>query len=398
MKHRILFVDDEPNILKGLQRSLRPFRIYWDMEFAEGAVNALAMMEQQAFDVIVSDMQMPGMDGAALLKIVQEKFPMMARIILSGHSDQEMTMKSVKTAHQYLSKPCEKETLITAITRTLGLKTLLNKKPLQTLLGKIQTMPSMPALYARIMDAVKDPGISIADIGQIIEKDMGMTAKLLQLVNSSFFSIPRHIGSAREALDLLGLDVVKTLVLSIDVFSRSNYAISVIPVKKIHAHCLKTGDIALKIAGLEKMSREKSENAMMASFLHDLGKLLLAEYFPDDYTSAIRMQKENSIKIQDAEKEIFGVTHAEVGAYLLGLWGLPESIIAGIAYHHSPSVFVGKELEICGLIHIAELMAYHEELMPGRWDRLNGIDAAYVDSIGLSGKISLWRDYLRGNT
>ncbi len=397
MKKNILFVDDEPNILKGLQRSLRPLRASWDMEFAEGAKNALALMEQQRFDVIVSDMRMPDMDGAALLKIVQEKYPMMVRIVLSGHSDLEMTMKSVKAAHQYLSKPCEKDMLIIAITRACALKDHLNDKKLQDLLGRINTMPSIPSLYARIMEVIQSPETSLAEVGEIIAKDMGMTAKVLQLVNSSFFAMPRKISSAKEAVAFLGMDVMKTLVLSIEVFSMSKNALSVIPVEKIHEHCLRTGVIAHKICELEKMEKEKSENAMMASFLHDLGKLLLAEHFTQEYQKVVTLHQQNAIPVHDAEKQVFGVTHGEVGAYLLGLWGLPESIITGIAFHHCPSGFPANEFELCGIVHVAELMEHHEQQQPAGWDRLRGLDTDYMEKLGLSGRIPLWRDYLRGN-
>lgn len=396
MKKNILFVDDELNILKGLQRSLRPLRPLWDMEFAEGAQNALRLLEHQVFDVIVSDMRMPEMDGADLLKIVQEKYPTMVRIILSGHSDQEITLQSIKTAHQYLSKPCEKEVLVTAITRSCTLRDHLDDQRLRDLLGRIHTMPSIPRLYARIKEVLQSPGASIANAGEIIAKDMGMTAKVLQLVNSSFFGMPCHVSGAKEAVVLLGMDVIKTLVLSIEVFSGSKHAVAVIPVEKIHAHCLRTGAIAHTIAGLEKMDKKKSDNAVMASILHDLGKLLLAEHFTDDYRKVTALQQEKSIPVYDAEKEIFGVTHAEVGAYILGLWGLPESIIAGIAFHHCPSKFTAKEFEICGIVHVAELMEHHEQRQPAGWERLTGLDADYMEKLGLAGKIPLWRDYLRG--
>ena len=221
MKKRILFVDDEINILKGLQRSLRPLRKFWDMVFSEGGENALKLLEKHSFDVIVTDMRMPGMDGAQLLKIVQDKYPMMVRIILSGHSDREMIMKIVKSAHQYLSKPCEKKVLVTAITRSCSLRDILNKKVLQQLLGGIETMPSLPSLYAQIVEEIKSPAASVASVGEIISKDMGMTAKVIQLVNSAFFSIPRHISNAQEAVVLLGIDVVRILISEIEVFSKA---------------------------------------------------------------------------------------------------------------------------------------------------------------------------------
>lgn len=395
MKRQILFVDDEPNILKGLQRSLRPLRKYWDMTFSEGAENALKLLEKESFDVIVSDMRMPEMDGSQLLAIVQEKYPAMVRIILSGHADQEMIMNSVKSAHQYLSKPCEKKVLVTTITRSCALRDLLNKKVLRDLLGGIQTMPSIPSLYARIMEELQSPDASVASVGEIISKDMGMTAKVLQLVNSSFFGIVRHISNAQEAVTLLGIDVVKTLVLGIEVFSTFKNASSVISVDNIHDHCVRTGVIAKEIAFLEKMNKEKTDNAMIASILHDLGKLLLAEHFTDDYKTVMEITHQKGVPVFEVEKEIFGVTHAEVGAYILGLWGLPETIIEGIAFHHTPAKFIAKEFELCGLIHVGELMEYHEKHQPGSWEKLNGLDCDYMEKVGVSDRILLWRDYLQ---
>ncbi len=385
-------MDDEPNILKGLQRSLRPLRKYWDMKFVEGGANALQTLENEQFDVIVSDMRMPEMDGATLLGIVQEQYPMMVRIILSGHSDQEMILQSVKSAHQYLSKPCEKKVLVTAITRSCSLRDLLGKEELQQLLGGIKTMPSVPALYTKIMKELNNDNASVASIGDIIAQDMGMTAKVLQLVNSSFFGMPRHISNVQEAVVLLGIDVVKGLVLGIEVFSTfSKSAMSIISVDKIHDHCVKTGSKAKKIAEIENMDKHLADNAMIASILHDLGKLLMAEHFFDKYSEAVKISQEKNIPGFLAEKETFGVSHAEVGAYLLGLWGLPTEIIEGIAFHHNPSKYFGKEFSICGLVHVADIIDHH---LTGNENSLIGLDQVYIDKFDLEEKLPVWRESL----
>lgn len=395
-KTRILFVDDEPNILKGLSRSLRPLRQYWDMAFVEGAENALDLLEQEIFDVILSDMRMPGMDGSKLLEMVRSKYPMMVRMILSGHSDEQMIMKSVKSAHQYLSKPCEKETLISAVTRACSLRDILYKKVLMELLGGIETMPSIPALYAKIMAELNSEDSCAASVGDIIQKDMGMTAKVLQLVNSSFFGMPRHIGSAKEAVVLLGIDVVKTLVLGVEVFSKFNKALSVISVDDIHDHCVRTAVIAKNIAVLEKMEPKKVDNAMICATLHDLGRLLLAEHYSKEYSQVMDLVEQKEMTVSEAEKQVFKVTHAEVGAYLLGLWGLPQAIIEGIAFHHRPAKVVSRGFELSGIVHVADLMEHHEQrrISSGSESNsestLSGLDTAYMDKIGLTEKLSLW--------
>lgn len=396
MKQRILFVDDESNILKGLQRSLRPLRNQWEMTFAKSAASALECLEKGPFDVIVSDMRMPQMDGAQLLEKVQEKYPMMVRIILSGHSDQEMAMKFVKSAHQYLSKPCEKQVLIDAITRACFLRNTLNQKSLQYVVSGIDAIPILPALYTQIMAELNSKDASAASVGEIITKDIGMTAKVLQLVNSSFFGMPQHVANPMEAVIFLGIDVVKTLVLSIEVFAAlQERTLSILPVKKIYDHCVRTGVIAKKIAVIEKMSKEESDNAMIAGILHDLGRLLLAENFPDEYQEVMEKVKKDQQEVHVAELAILGVTHAQIGAYLLGLWGLPDNIVEGIAFHHNPSDGIAKKFDLCGLLHVANLIEHHEQILPNGWDHLIGVDTHYLDQYNLAKRIPLWRDFLR---
>lgn len=397
MKKRILFVDDEPNVLKSLQRSLRDMRADWDMDFAEGSLNALSILEKKAFDVVVSDMQMPGLDGAKFMKTVQEKCPRAIRIILSGHSDQEKTLRAMKSAHQYLSKPCEKEVLIAAINRACSLKNILNHNRLQDLLGKIETLPSAPPLYTKIMAALRSEASSIAEVGEIIASDLGMTARILSLVNSPFYGGSRRFSSVREAVFVLGLDVIRILVLSVEAFSNAGRAAAVIPLEKIHSHCVRTGGIAFQLATLEKMDKKTSENAAISGILHDIGKLLLAEHFSLDYKKALDLTRSKGIPVFEAEKEVFGITHAEAGAYLMGLWGLPEKIVQGIAFHHTPLAYDIETFESCGIVHVADLMDHHDERYPQGWDQLEGFDEVYMEKIGLLHRIPLWRDYLRSS-
>ena len=396
MKRRILFVDDEPNILRGLQRSLRPLRDSWIMVFEAGGRKALDRLETESFDVIISDMRMPDMDGGQLLSQVQKKYPKMVRIILSGHADRELTMKSVTSAHQYLSKPCEKKTLVSAVNRACSLRDLMNRKPIRNVVTAIGTMPSLPSLYSNIMETLNSDSASVASVGEIISKDIGMTAKVLQLVNSSFFAMPRHVATPSEAAVILGIDVLKTLVLTIEVFSAyKKTTMDILPMARIHEHCVNTGVIAMKIAKLEKQDKEVMDNAMIAGVLHDLGRLILAESFPDEYRQVMDRVRKGECMVHEAEAEAFGISHAEIGGYLLGLWALPDNIVEGVMFHHKPSDLVSDRFELCGMVHIANIMEYYEYRMPGRWDRLSGLDETYIHQLDLSRRIEFWRDQFR---
>jgi len=371
-------------------------RTKWDMQFADRADKALKLMEDSTFDVIVTDMRMPDMDGAALLECVQIRYPMVVRIILSGFSDLESVMKSVKSAHQYLAKPCEKTTLINAVTMACRLRDKVACEPIKKLLGGINTVPSPPAIYAEIIAALKSGDASSAGIGQIISRDVGMSAKILQLINSSFFGTGRRVADPEEAVVVLGIDMVKTLVLAVEVFSRfERRTLAVLPIEKINEHCLVTGVIAGQIARAEKLGKETMDDAVVSGLLHDIGKMILAAYYPEEYRGVIKLVKTEKIMVHEAEIQVFSVSHAEVGGYLLSLWGLPDDIVSGVAFHHSPDQAGRDRFNVCGIIHVADLMEKHERVMPGQWETLTGVDTQYLDRLNLTNRIPLWRDNLR---
>jgi DNA-binding NtrC family response regulator len=205
MQKRILFVDDEPNVLAGLRRSLYSMREEWLMEFAASGPDALAAMERQVFDVVVTDMRMPGMDGAQLLNEVRERFPQTVRMVLSGQCDREAILNSVGPTHQYLSKPCDAEQLRSKIGQAFALRDLLENPVVQKVVSQLKDIPSLPALYQQILEELRSRDPSPAKVGKLIAKDMGMTAKTLQLVNSAFFGLRCHVSNPVQAANLLGL-------------------------------------------------------------------------------------------------------------------------------------------------------------------------------------------------
>ncbi|HEY3913919.1 MAG TPA: HDOD domain-containing protein, partial [Verrucomicrobiae bacterium] len=228
-------MDDEMKILEGLQRMLRPQRQIWEMAFAPGGQAALGMLDAAPFDVIISDMRMPGMDGAALLKTVREKYPSVLRIILSGYADMEAAFNAVPVAHQFLLKPCDQDTLRTAIDRATSLSDVLNSKMLANLVGSIQQLPSLPQMCLELQQALADPDSSSRQVAQIIERDTAMSAKILQLVNSAFFGFVRNVSDIQTAINYLGISTLQNLVLSAEVF-RVFHPVQSIPGFSLETH------------------------------------------------------------------------------------------------------------------------------------------------------------------
>ncbi|HLK56160.1 MAG TPA: response regulator [Chthonomonadaceae bacterium] len=392
---KVLFVDDEAQVLRGLRRLLNFMSDEWEMEFVTGGQEALEFMERGAADVVVTDMRMPGMNGAELLTQVHARWPGTVRIILSGYADREATLRTVGTAHQYLSKPCDPEVLVATITRMHALCALLNDEPLRKLVQGMQSLPSRPTLYHRMLDALQQPEISMPQIGELVAQDAGMTARILQLVNSSFFGQQRHISSVAQAISLIGLDTIRALVLSIGVFSQFEPGLGTrFPVEKIWRHSMRVGKLAKEIACSQDQSRGEVEDAFASGLLHDAGKLILAANMPAPYAKVLALVKAKKLFLAEVERLALGASHAEVGGYLLGLWGLPHPIVEAVAYHHQPQPQHAIAFSALTAVHAANCL---ENERDGD-DEMGGaaaLDEDYIASLGLADRIPAWRELCR---
>lgn len=334
-KPGILFVDDEPQILHGLRRSLRSMADEWSMSFVESGPKAIELFKEQTFNVVVSDMRMPGMNGAELLAEIKKKHPQTVRLILSGHADRELILQCVGTAHQFLSKPCEPESLRDAIRRGVRFDASLKSERIKTLVAQMESIPSIPAIYSEIIEKLRDEEATVDELGELIAKDLAITAKLLKLVNSAFFGIQRPVTTPADAAAYLGFDTIKALVLGVNAFmSFQGREIPGLTLEALWTHCMQVGNAARIIARTEGLNRVQAEESFLAGMLHDLGKLMFAVNLPKEYERAFEMTQCSGIPLHEAEQAVFGVNHADVAGYLLSLWGLPVRVVDAIGLHH----------------------------------------------------------------
>jgi HD-like signal output (HDOD) protein len=334
---RILFVDDEPKVLDGLKRMLYAYRKDWDMVFVGSGEQALREMAESHFDVLITDMRMPGMNGLELLAQVVERFPQVVRMVLSGTADTEITLSSVTLAHQYLAKPCDAGALRATVERALNLRIMLDDPRLKQLISRTHSLPSIPSVYAELMQAVQSPDVTPKEIGQIISKDLAMSAKVLQLVNSAFFGAQRRITSPTDAVIYLGIETVRALAVTVSVFSQfDTQTVPRFSLPALRDHSLAVATLARRIAESLNLPKSSVEDAFLGGLLHELGKLVLACNYPQQYGEALLRAEKQVIPVQQAELEVFGTTHAQVGAYLLWLWGLPDGVTEIVASYDQP--------------------------------------------------------------
>ena len=388
----VLFVDDEPRILNGLRRMLRSMRGEWQMAFAEGGAEALDILSSGPFDVIVSDMRMPGVDGVELLGKVQAQYPHIARMALSGQASKETVLRSIGLAHQYLAKPCDAETLKATLRRACTLRSLVGKGELREVVSGMGALPSLPSLHSRLVEQVESPEASINEIAQTISQDLGMSARVLQLVSSAFFGRPSSLPSADKAAVFLGLDVVKALVQSTNAFSQFDRArLESLPVDSLWQHSTAVGRCARAIACAESAKPHIVDQAFVAGVLHDTGKVVFAAEFPHEYASILAAAPEEASGVTEVECRKLGAGHAEVGAYLMGLWGLPDPVVEAIALHHTPRKCPGAGFTVLTATHVADVLA-RQDAAAGEMHLAPGIDEAYLAGLGLSDRLPPWRE------
>jgi HD-like signal output (HDOD) protein len=385
----VIFVDDDASILSSLRRMLHPMRQEWNMRFAVSGAEALEIMSREHFDVIVSDMRMPEMNGAQLLARVKSLYPGMARLILSGHAERELAVQTISVTHQFLNKPCSVEELSSTINHSIALRHMLLKPELCELANSIVQLPSIPGKYMEIFEELSSDRLSIERVAEIVEEDPAMTVSVLRLVNSGFFGLGNRVGSVMEAIGLLGLELLRNLVLSAGVFSKFDTQ-GTFSIERFSARCINVANFARQLASLKSISKNMIDEVFISGMLCDIGLLVFNSMMREKYERIVTYAHEMKKPILEAEKEVLGATHAELGAYLMALWGFDDHIVETIAYHHHPEkALPNLQLMPIDFVHIADA------LIPSIPDNTETsvLNTAFLTSKGLSGHLSEWQKF-----
>lgn len=390
-KSNILFVDDDVNLLSGLKRMLRSMRQEFNLEFAENGQEALDKMTEATFDIVVSDMRMPGMDGAELLTKIQELHPYAIRIMLTGQADEDSILRTVGVVHQFLAKPCEPDHLKGVLLRASALHKLITHDALKNLVSGIDTLPSIPNVYAKLRQAIRNPEVPISDIAAIIEEDIAMSAKVLQLVNSAFFGLFQTINSPAHAVKLLGVNTIQNLVLSVGAFTELKINSKIFPAQQLWSHSMAVAGCAKKIALAESTDRNLIDSCFMGGMLHDIGQLVLLARCQDKYEEAVLLAKKNNSHLRTAEKEVFGALHGDIGAYLMGLWGMSSPVIEAIGFHHRLDDYPCEEFSPAVAVHVANAF-YYENIPSAVVGIKHDLNINQLSRLGFTDKLDSWRE------
>ncbi|HEX4336999.1 MAG TPA: response regulator [Polyangiaceae bacterium] len=392
---RIIFVDDDELVLRSIRRLLRGKEKDWDLVFLSDGHLALRELDRAPVDVIVSDVQMATMGGSKLLATIQERHPDVARIVLSGETDPSVVYRTVPFAHQYLTKPFDATNLTFTLRRACALRSLLTNAAIRAVVGRSNELPAAPATYIELTQALKNPDTTTRQVAAIVERDIGIAARVLSIVSSSFFGAPRSVSTIAAAVGYLGLDTVRTLVLACEIvrtFTPTS-GLTGFSLDEFEEHGLRTGRLARSMLG----PTLSADDAFVAGLLHRVGQLVLASRVPHRFAEVLDSAARTGNGLLKTELEVLGVTHAQVGAYLLGLWGLRQRVVEAVAYHPYPER-LDSAFGIPTAVHVASILAKNPRAPAGVEPQaeMQAIPMALLERQGVADQVPEWRELAEG--
>lgn len=375
---RLLLVDDDPRILTGLSRALRSSGLReWDVATATSGDEALAQLALLPADVVVSDVKMPGMDGPALLGEVRRRWPDAVRLVLSGYADTIAAQRLTGVAHQFMEKPLRVGELVDLLRRVERLRARFANPAFRALIGGAAELPAAPALYVELSGMVEDPHVTLDQLAAVVRKDPAVAAKVLQLASSAFFARGGPTADLREAIGRIGSQVVRMVALAAGAFRPPPQVAAV--VDRLQARGLAAAVLAQELVD----NPEDREAAFVSGLLADLGMTGLLTWMPDRYLPLVRAAGDPPLHVREVQE--FGVSHADVGAYLLGLWGLPRIVLEAVSCHHDPLAVGAPSRDPILAAYLAHALLDDEP-----------IDEGYLARAGCAQLLPRWRTLVRG--
>jgi HD-like signal output (HDOD) protein len=349
--------------------------------------DALALLEAGSFDALLVDFNLGEPDASELLNQALEKCPDTTRFLFAYEADLALVAAKVLGAHEILPKPVEAASLRGRIESGLD-----DSGPAEAGVATgFDTASSIPSVYDEVLQALNSPDATSRQVGEIIAGDAALTQEILKLTRSAYLGLPGRIIRPVEAVEVLGLDTVKALVMALRFLAEhSHVRPGYLSLETIWQHSIHVGQIARDLVLFETKDRAVASQALAAGLLHDLGKVVLATNFDDLYGRVHSLARKQPVALWDVEKEMFGANHGEIGACLLGMWNLPGAIVEAAALHHEPPLGEHDHLTPLAAVHIANVLEH--QLHPGDEFRVVPVvSAPFLNQLGLLQRLPVWR-------
>lgn len=392
----VLFISDEPEILTSAKRILYLNHYDWKMLQATTTAAALKLLEEHPVRVIVWDISQPAAGKQEFLVTVKNRWPQSVRIVLADPSVCDANCMASGLVHQFLQKPCPADVVIQTIEKAFQTEDVIDDSNLKNILVQLKTIPSQPSAYTQIVEEIKKSDVSTATVGKIISQDVSMSAKILHLVNSAFFSLPQTIIDPTQAVVMLGVETIRDLVLAIGIFSQFDLSKQEkFELNNLWNHSQRTSSLAKTIVTQCGGNKQQINHALIAGLVHDIGKLVLADNLPDQYEAFMKKCPKQKTSLYEVEIAEMGTSHAHIGAYLLGVWGLPDPIIQGVIGHHNLWVTGQKPSIVTLAVHIANVLDYQTHPLVDSIIPIPTLGTAEVEAYNMRSRLDEWTAIIR---
>ncbi|MBN8550239.1 MAG: HDOD domain-containing protein [Deltaproteobacteria bacterium] len=354
---KILLVDDDPDIVSIATLMLQSARPEWKFTSLCDPAGVEQLLRAENFDAIVSDLEMPGMTGIELLTQVAVADPLMVRVMVSSKAEAAREVEALGIAHRFFAKPCDYRQLAVMLDRSLELRKRLRGSRLRALIHSMPALPSPPRTYFALQKLLGGKGFHASTLVDLLKKEMSLTAFMLKAANSSYYGARQPIESIERAVSLLGVTTIQSLVLGAELFSQLDARKSKeFGVDRLFDHSARVAGIAASLAERRPETRPLKDLAYTAGLLHDVGRLVCIHSLSDTYKKIMDKAGADFHALYLEEIAVLGVSHQEIGAYLLSLWGLPEPIVEAVAYHHQPLLSPSKEISVLTFVAAGDMI------------------------------------------
>ncbi len=384
---RLLFVDDASRRLREVEAFLTANGDgKWETTFVDTGEDAIRYLGTEPFDILVTDVRSRVVDAAHLLRCARQQSPTTARVVLAAQSEFETAFQALSSAHLCLDKASDPRVLSVALARACAVQSLVTSPDLRALIGKLDTLPARPQIWSQLTSLIDDPNSSLSEMAELVEQDLAISARVVQVASSVFFARSAEIRGVADAVPRIGTRLLSHIVLAEAAFRGFDEVSRVgLDIEELHAHAFLTAKIARSFLP----DRRMAEDAFLSGLLHDVGKLVIASAIPEMYQRITELAEASGRPRDAVERLQLGVDHGQVGGYLLGLWGLSFPIIEAVSFHHEPERVPQTALDLVGTVHIADSLA--NEVTGDPEDDRERVNSAYLEELGVADNMEDWR-------
>lgn len=389
---RILVVDPNRDVFESLSLVLSVASGRWQVDHAPSGESALEALAAQPADVVIADEHLGGMDGVVLLTQVRDRHPTTIRMILTEAATSQRPTVAAIVAHRMLARPADVGELDIAIRRSCALHKLTGQAEAYRQTMAAAALPSRPGVYTELNRVLSDPRWQPGQVSAVVERDVALSAKVLQLANSALYGPTQTVNTVQAAVMYLGVETIRSLALTAEAFGKlAPKRVEGFSIEEFQSHAMLVARITAAILPAGRAQQE----AVTAALLHDIGKLVLISDGSTRWAQLNERAVDSKRPLHEIEQAYEGVTHADIGAHLLSLWGLPDAIAEAVAHHHRAGSVDGLALDAVAAVHIANALAHELHPPAAGTPQAASLDEALLDRLGLRPRVDLWRHLAR---